>query len=386
TRGDSRQLLHLSASMAELGVNFVAAVDELCSVLHRCAVAQALPDAVDQSQSDANAVVELAQQLTAEDVQLFYELAQREREMVLGAADARAAFEMLLLRLHAFRPVAVLDTSIDASAIVSESVADHGDGERSRGKKSEPPSAAREKLDADLTTRSTSVAPGKLDRPSTVESTAVSTGLSIATVGKSEALSNGRFASEKIFKERSASGASEASEASDESGVHSANREAAIAAPRGEDSAKDRSVSDASVGDDESVGDDDSVADKEWHEVLNALALRGSIASIASHCIVQSREATQWNLCLDEQHAQLFSDRHSEQLEVALSKLLGESIKIHITVGEVIAETPAGRAHRLARERLATAKKEIESDPRVTQLLTEFEGTLVTDSVTVDHH
>ncbi|MEM6301115.1 MAG: DNA polymerase III subunit gamma/tau, partial [Pseudomonadota bacterium] len=139
TRGDTRQLLHLSASMAELGVNFVAAVDELCSVLHRCAVAQALPDAVDQSQSDANAVVELAQQLTAEDVQLFYELAQREREMVLGAADARSAFEMLLLRLHAFRPVAVLDTSIDASAIVSESVADHGDGERSRGKKSEPP-------------------------------------------------------------------------------------------------------------------------------------------------------------------------------------------------------------------------------------------------------
>ncbi|MEO0435294.1 MAG: DNA polymerase III subunit gamma/tau [Pseudomonadota bacterium] len=338
-RGDMQELLRLSASMAELGVNFVAAVDELCSILHRCAVSQALPEALDKSQSDAKTIVALARQLTAEDVQLFYELAQRERSMVLGAADPKAAFEMLLLRLHAFRPVAVLDTAMDASAFAAVPTASSKDAETSSVGENSP-------VESDSGT----VSSARLDKAATREPVALADPEpgEISRGKKSEPPSAARASPDAARAERSSA--------------------------RTETSALRKTAAEKSVG------------VSEWHEVLDALSLRGSVASIASHCVLQSREGAEWNLRLDERHAQLFSDRHTEQLAAALSQLLEESIKIHISVGVVSDETPAARTQRLTEERLAAAEREIESDPRVAQLLSEFEGTLVTGSVTVDRH
>ncbi|ESZ89417.1 DNA polymerase III, gamma/tau subunit [Congregibacter litoralis KT71] len=78
--------------------------------------------------------------MTAEDVQLFYELAQSARPQVTQASDPRAAFEMLSLRLLAFRPVTVLDPHLSADDLIDASPsapeADNG------VKKPEPPPAA----------------------------------------------------------------------------------------------------------------------------------------------------------------------------------------------------------------------------------------------------
>jgi DNA polymerase-3 subunit gamma/tau len=81
----------------------LAAVDELCSVLHRCAIAQAVPGRWTGSSAMRSGSIALAARMSAEDVQLFHELAQRR-----AIADCRrdrnprAAFEMLALRLARF--------------------------------------------------------------------------------------------------------------------------------------------------------------------------------------------------------------------------------------------------------------------------------------------
>ncbi|MDP5069883.1 MAG: DNA polymerase III subunit gamma/tau [Congregibacter sp.] len=143
---DAAALLASCAHMDEQGVDFASAVDELCSVLHRCALAQAVPGAIDREFGDADQVAELASQMTAEDVQLFYELAQSARRQVLQASEPRAAFEMLALRLLAFRPVTPLDPELGADDLLAAAT---NPGEVEGGaKKSEPPPAAIEVADA----------------------------------------------------------------------------------------------------------------------------------------------------------------------------------------------------------------------------------------------
>ena len=73
-------------------------------MLHRIALTQVLPAAA--SQEDAQqTITELAQTLSQEDVQLYYQIALIGRRDLQLAPDLRSGFEMLMLRMLAFRPV-----------------------------------------------------------------------------------------------------------------------------------------------------------------------------------------------------------------------------------------------------------------------------------------
>ncbi|MEM9315026.1 MAG: DNA polymerase III subunit gamma/tau [Pseudomonadota bacterium] len=326
------------AAMAEQGVDFGLATDELCSVLHRTAIAQTVPDAVDPEQGDAERVTALAAALTAEDVQLFYELAQAARARFIEASDPRQAFEMLTLRLLAFRPVAVLDPELGPADV--EPVASVGAaGEGGVGaKKPEPPSAANgvrnvaagaEAVKAAVAPRSGDGAAGMRGIDAGPEATAgTAPGPSLAPVAK-------------------------------------VIPDAAPPEPRG------RHQKEASP-------------ELPWHVIVDRLQLTGSTHNIASHCLLEERNSQCWKLCLDESRANLFNERHEKLIAAALSELFDRKITLSIQPGEVSAETPAARRERKAAERLAQAKRSIEEDPKVRSLLESFEGELVDGSVTVD--
>ncbi len=115
---DPAGLLAVVATMAEHAPDFESSLDELISMLHRVAVAQAVPEAVDNSYGDAERVAALAASITAEDTQLFYQIAiNGKRDMAL-ASEARRGFEMTLLRMVAFRPAAVVDESLSPGDLV----------------------------------------------------------------------------------------------------------------------------------------------------------------------------------------------------------------------------------------------------------------------------
>jgi DNA polymerase-3 subunit gamma/tau len=107
--GEPAALLEISAHMAQHAPDFEGSLDELISLLHRVAIAQAVPEAAGDSRGDGTRVAEFARAITAEDVQLFYQMAiNGKRDMAL-APDLRAGFEMILLRMVAFRPAAFGD-------------------------------------------------------------------------------------------------------------------------------------------------------------------------------------------------------------------------------------------------------------------------------------
>ncbi len=102
--GDARGLLEAVRHLAEQGPDWNGVLAEILNVLHRVAVAQALPEAVDNGQGDRDRVLAVAQALPAEDVQFYYQMGLIGRRDLPLAPDPRSGFEMVLLRMLAFRP------------------------------------------------------------------------------------------------------------------------------------------------------------------------------------------------------------------------------------------------------------------------------------------
>ncbi|MGV8918388.1 MAG: DNA polymerase III subunit gamma/tau [Pseudomonas sp.] len=102
--GDARGLLEAVRHLAEQGPDWSGVLSEILNVLHRVAIAQALPEGVDNGHGDRDRVLALAQALPAEDVQFYYQMGLIGRRDLPLAPDPRGGFEMVLLRMLAFRP------------------------------------------------------------------------------------------------------------------------------------------------------------------------------------------------------------------------------------------------------------------------------------------
>lgn len=101
---DIRQVISLVQMMADQTPDFNHTLDSLLSVLHRIAMVQVLPEAIDNSFGDRPQIQQLASRFSAEDIQLYYQIGLKGREDLGMAADMRAAFEMLIIRMLVFSP------------------------------------------------------------------------------------------------------------------------------------------------------------------------------------------------------------------------------------------------------------------------------------------
>ena len=97
-------LLEIADNMATRSVAFDLALQELATLLHRIALAQTVPEAIAEDEPERVRLMELAQHFSAEDVQLFYQIAIHGRDEIDLAPDEYAGFTMTLLRMLAFAP------------------------------------------------------------------------------------------------------------------------------------------------------------------------------------------------------------------------------------------------------------------------------------------
>jgi DNA polymerase-3 subunit gamma/tau len=104
TANDGPGLLARIGELAQHSPDFAGVLAELISTLHRIALAQTAPAAIDDGLGDREAIVELAQQMPPEDVQLYYQIGLIGRRDLPLAPEPRGGFEMVLLRMLAFRP------------------------------------------------------------------------------------------------------------------------------------------------------------------------------------------------------------------------------------------------------------------------------------------
>ncbi len=105
---NAAEVLSLVAHIAEHAPDYVSTLDELSNALHHMTSAQTVPDAIDTSWPDQARIVELAARATLDDTQLFWQMTVSGRREVHLASSARAGLEMILLRMIAFRPAAII--------------------------------------------------------------------------------------------------------------------------------------------------------------------------------------------------------------------------------------------------------------------------------------
>jgi DNA polymerase-3 subunit gamma/tau len=104
---DAAAVLARIEQLAEFTPDFAGVLGELLATLQRVAVAQAVPDAFDDSYGDREQILQHAQRIATEDLQLFYQIGLIGRRDLPLAPDPRGGFEMVMLRMLAFRPASV---------------------------------------------------------------------------------------------------------------------------------------------------------------------------------------------------------------------------------------------------------------------------------------
>ncbi|ASV99521.1 DNA polymerase III subunit gamma/tau [Paraburkholderia aromaticivorans] len=102
--GDGAAVLSVADEMALRSLSFSTALQDLASLLHRIAWAQFAPSSVLDEWPEAGDLRRFAEALSAEQVQLFYQIATIGRSELGLAPDEYAGFTMTLLRMLAFEP------------------------------------------------------------------------------------------------------------------------------------------------------------------------------------------------------------------------------------------------------------------------------------------
>ncbi len=104
-RNEPAVMVETLRSLDEQAPDYGQVLLELTSLLQRIALEQVVPGSSADGDHDPEVVTRLAAQMSADEVQLYYQMAIMGRRDLPLAPDTRSGFEMTLLRMLAFRPV-----------------------------------------------------------------------------------------------------------------------------------------------------------------------------------------------------------------------------------------------------------------------------------------
>ncbi len=102
--GDGSALLKLAEQMEQRSLSFDAALQDLAALLHQIAIAQTTPSAIREDLPERERILQLAQQISAQDAQIYFQIAILGKRDLALAPDEFAGFNMTLLRMLAFTP------------------------------------------------------------------------------------------------------------------------------------------------------------------------------------------------------------------------------------------------------------------------------------------
>ena len=102
---DPERLLNTVETIALQNPDFDALLSELLSMFQKIAIIQVLPDDSTNPLKNSSDLVNFAKVMNKEDVQLYYQIGMMGRKDLYLAPDSKSGFEMIMIRMLAFRPV-----------------------------------------------------------------------------------------------------------------------------------------------------------------------------------------------------------------------------------------------------------------------------------------
>jgi DNA polymerase-3 subunit gamma/tau len=438
--GDARSLLEAVRHLAEQGPDWSGVLSEILNVLHRVAIAQALPEGVDNGHGDRDRVLALAQALPAEDVQFYYQMGLIGRRDLPLAPDPRGGFEMVLLRMLAFRPadseaaprqplksVGISPATVDSRTAVASPAAIAPDRSPAVSAPApavetptvpvapvpEPATAAQE---IDLPWNEPKAAPlaaviepepvaepvaEKIPEP-VLDTVAEQPDLTpMPTPAPASPVPD---APEVESQEQLRAAADTVTPAMLE---HVPDADAYVPAPMERDDEPppdddyyepDVDIDPASFAYlDDLAHDTAEAVEKEpellpaarpatglaadWLDIFPKLPVSGMTGSIAANCTLISVEGDNWLLHLDPAHSALFNSTQQRRLNDALNQYHERTIHLSIELIKPEQETPAQAAARRRADRQRQAEAAIHGDPFIKQMLEQFGAFIREDTI-----
>lgn len=350
-------MLEAVRELSEYAPDFLLALEEMLTVLHRIAMTQALPGVGDNSYGDKERIAALANRLSAEDVQLFYQIALNGRRDLPLCPDPRGGFEMVLLRMLAFKPVGIseIPTTGLKTTLLTSSSSEMGVA----GLVKKPEAVAH--LNSSDKPQS-----GKGKSEIAAPNTAIDVPQkehSIGSPGDQVTPPAKKPNETQLFRKV---------------GVPEKKVRLEPTKVREQELIADNAVT--ACEDDIKIGIDQLLPGT-WSQLFDRLGFGGVVGNIASHCVLDRVEGEHFYFLLDKSNATLFNDTYTARIEEHLTVTFKALVKIHITVGAVSGETPAARKERIAKELREQALVNIQSDENIQMLMTDFGAVLDRASV-----
>ncbi len=377
---DGKRILATVARLSEHAPDYSAALAELLTILHRVAIAQALPEAVDNSFGDRHQVLDLAQRVAAEDIQLFYQTALLGRRDLPLAPDPRGGFEMVLLRMLAFKPQGVADIPsrpLPGAATGGQDAQPRSQESRAVLQKPQPPvqeSQSEPKAsDPQLQASDPQFQASDPQLQASDPQLQASDPQLQASDPQLQELKLRPTAAKQLHV---AAGAPEAAERP-QTAIKGAEPATLSQPDSGEQKSGNGGVTAMSA---RPVALEQS-GPESWLDIYRGLRLGGILQSTVANCLLVGRQGRELHFILDENNSTLYDDSHQQRMADILSDYFGEPVQVRIQLGQVSGETPSAWVARLKRERQAQALNAMRKDANVQELIGCFEATLREDTV-----
>lgn len=399
---DGTEVLAVVQKMSEHAPDYNAALADLLSVWHRVAIAQTVPDALDNRHGDYQLIQELSKALSKEDVQLFYQTVLLGRRDLPLAPDPKTGFEMVMLRMLAFQPAR--ENRIDPPVVspeVKSAVDDvpipvEVEGVFDPLKKTEPamPEVA-------------AMAGADVQEGNTKDSTEEK-GLRVSTVNTAEyelseyeefaALSENRIDKLDVSVPKGAEVGS---------GIQPPVQEPVVDVMRKSDEAltdqdiqvlsqevHHHEVNQSEISQQETLQQETPQEDglastcsfnelkpEKWIEIYQGLSVGGVLQNVAANLALVEVRGNTLRFDLDIANSSLYEEGHQQRLADTLSEYFGQPVGVDIEVGAVAMETPQANRLRKREERQAAALDSLKHDPNVRRVMDVFGGVLLEKTV-----
>jgi DNA polymerase-3 subunit gamma/tau len=410
--GDGKATIDRVASMAEFSPDFAGVLAEMISILHRVALAQVVPAAIDNSLGDQAQVQALASKVRAEEIQLYYQIALTGRRDLPMSPNPREALEMCLLRMLAFRPVdqrpidkppaqsseltqpvvsetapspaietppltSVIETEVELSTepvVEQPQVSQMSEPQSETAPVNDPP--PWEEIPAEAYTEQEPAA--KKFEADSME--AVTAPLESAKVESTEPFKPTE-PSEQPVTQSVESADSAIDLFGEETPLATYDKPDEILEVKGETPSKTPEIEVAQPIEQAEAPTEKSItlsnfSLEDWVHLIAHLDLTGMTESLAKAMSLENLRGNHMVLHYTAEQEALLNDQHKQRITDAITAFFQEPMSVEFQLAEQTRETPVNYRIRRAEERRIAAVKHLKQDPNVERLIEMFDGQL----------
>ena len=323
---DGEALIDQAKAMSDRSIAFDAALGDLANLLQQIAMTQVVPNSIALDTPERPALLELSKQLSAEKVQLYYQIALLGRRDIGLAPDEYAGFTMTLLRMLAFNQTDTASPTIKANTPTSSSTS------------SPSASAALRAVEAAPHTATLAVSEQPPATPEIVLPAIEANQTAIEAQPDAYATqpTNSESPSEPALFEE------------EEKLVQSPEKSTAK-------------------------------FNGNWRDLVDALKL-GLARTLAQNCELESFDEDNINLTVPDQQKHLLDPNYQEKLSVAINQHFGRKIKLSLKIGGT-GNTPAKQIFEEKAAVQSEAESAIQQDDFVQSLMKDFGANIIPSSI-----